>query len=366
MSAHAGAPGATRALGAALERAGCEVEYLGFEQAFPRSAAPGLRHSVEFPWRVARLLARQARGFDVVDASLGDTWVWATLGRPRAKRPQVLIARSHGLEHVVDRAVRAAARAEGPPLSRKYPVYHGGYRLWEVARSMRLSDRCALLNEEEREYAAGRLGIPRERLVVLPNGVDDRFHDAAPAEPVEDGPVRLAFVGSWIPRKGTATLACALERLSADGVEFTLSVLGCGDESAARADLASAPTDSISILPTYRNEELPSLLAGQELLLFPSRSEGASVALLEGMACGLAPIATSVGAAPEVITGENGVLIDVGDADALAAHVARLAADRGPLNEMRRAAQATARGYRWDGIAERTIRVYERGLDPGR
>ncbi|HKN94498.1 MAG TPA: glycosyltransferase family 4 protein [Thermoleophilaceae bacterium] len=364
MSAHAGAPGATRALGAALERAGCEVEYLGFEQAFPRSTATGLRHSIEFPWRVARLLAKQARRFDVVDASLGDTWVWGTLGRPRAGRSHALIARSHGLEHVVDRAVRAAARAEGPPLSRRYPVYHGGYRLWEVARSMRLSDRCVLLNEEEREYAAGELGIPRERLVVLPNGVDDRFHAAAPAKPVDGGPVRLAFVGSWIPRKGTATLARALERLSANGVEFRLSVLGCGDESAARADLPSS--HSISILPAYRNEELPSLLAGHELLLFPSRSEGASVALLEAMACGLAPIATSVGAAPEVITGENGVLVDVGDADALADNVARLAADRGALNQMRRAAQATAGGYRWHDIAQRTVRLYEQALASGR
>jgi glycosyltransferase involved in cell wall biosynthesis len=319
-----------------------------------------------FPWRAAQLLARRAAAFDVVDASLGDTWLWATLGRPRGKRPQALIARSHGLEHVVDQAVRAAARADGPPLSRKYPVYHGGYRLWEVARSMRLSDRCILLNEEEREYAARRLGIPHERLVVLPNGVDDRFHDAAPAQAVENGPVRLAFVGSWIPRKGTATLARALERLSAGGVKFTLSVLGCGDASAARAELPAELADSITIVPEYRNEELPSLLAGHELLLFPSRSEGASVALLEAMACGLAPVATSVGAAPELITSENGVLIEVGDADALAAHVIRLAADRRALNQMRQAAQETARAYRWDEIAARTLRVYQQALESNR
>jgi glycosyltransferase involved in cell wall biosynthesis len=337
------------------------VQYLAFEHAY-RSSREGVAQGLGFPWRVAQRLAKEAPRFDVVDASFGDAWVWASLGRPRAKRPLGLIARSHGLEHIQDEALRAAARAGGPPLRRRYPVYHGGYRLWEVARSLRLSDRCILLNQEERAYVSERLGVPPERLVVIPNAIDDVFHGLPPAEPVLDGPLRLAFVGSWIPRKGTGTLVQVVERLARDGVDFRLSVLGCGDASLARADLPAGLAETASIVPAYRHEELPGLLAGQELLLFPSRSEGSSLALVEAMACGLAPIATSVGAAPELLTPENGVLTDVGDAEAIAAHVARLAADRSALSRMRRAAQETARAYRWDEIATRTLGVYEQAL----
>jgi glycosyltransferase involved in cell wall biosynthesis len=359
----------TRALGSALEKAGCDVEYLGFEHVFRRWAArpgmapAGVGHSIRFPWLVAHRLAADARRFDIVDASLGDAWVWASLGRPGARRPLGLVARSHGLEHVTDKAVRAAARTGGLPLSRKYPIYHGGYRLWEVSKSLRLSDRCILLNQAERAWAADRLGVPRERLVLIPNAIDETFHRAAPAKPVGEGPVRLAFVGSWIPRKGTSTLVEVLEQLATDGIPFRLSILGCGDAAAARADLPRALADRISIVPAYRGNELPSLLADHELLLFPSRSEGSSLALVEAMACGLAPLATRVGAAPDLITPDHdGVLVDVGDATTIAAHVTRLAGDRAALTRMRLAAQETARRYRWDEIAARTLRAYEQAL----
>jgi glycosyltransferase involved in cell wall biosynthesis len=371
LNAHAGAAGNIRGLGSSLEQAGCEVEYLGFERAFPcwaQSSPPreGVVRQIAFPWAVVRFLLEHARRFDVIDCSTGDAWLWASAGRPRARPAQALITRSVGLEHVVDEAARRAARSGGPRLSRRYPLYHGGFRLWEVARSLRLADRCILLNQIDRDYAASRLGIPEERLVVIPAAVDDRFHQVPAVRDGPDGPVRLAFVGSWIPRKGTDTLVETLERLTAGEVSFTLSILGCGDGAAVRAALPAALGERVSIVPSYDNEELPSLLEGHHILLFPSRAEGWGLALVEAMACGLAPLATRVGGPLEIIrSGRDGVLVEVGDSDALASQIAGLAADRPRLARMRRAAQATARDYRWGEIAGRTLDVYEEALGAG-
>jgi glycosyltransferase involved in cell wall biosynthesis len=353
-----GAPGATLALGEALEQAGCTVGYVGYDHVFADVQEERVGYQLGFPWFAARELRRRAGAFDVVDASTGDAWVWASLGRP-GSRATALVTRAHGLEHVVDESVRAAAREGGRRLSWKYPIYHGGLRLWEVRRSLRLADHCVLLNPRDRDYVRDRMGIADGRLSVVPNGIADRVYEAPPAEPVE-GPVRLAFIGRWSAQKGAGEVVETGVRLHERGIDFSLAVLGTlSDPDAVLADFPDAVRPRISVTPRFENERLPELLAGHELFVFPSRSEGSSVALLEAMACGLAPVATPVGAAPEVIQEGSGVVVDAaGVPDA----VVRVASDRGALLDMRRAAQRAVAPFRWSDVAQRTIEVYERAL----
>lgn len=360
LDAHAGAAGATLALGASLERAGCDVTLYGFQHAFGDEPGEGVGRKVRFPWHVAAFLRRRARDFDVIDATSGDAWLWASLRRPGGTASQGLITRVHGLEHVAVEAARRAARDGGPPLSRKYPIYHGGLRLWEVRRSLTLADHCILLNAADRTYANERLHVPSERLTVMPNAIAPHFLDAPDAVEVPGGPVRLVFVGSWIARKGSNVLVEVVERLRERQLDFSLDIVGTGHASAESLGLPSEAADRITITPRYANEELPRLLEGREVLIFPSLFEGSSVALLEAMACGLAPVATRVGAAPEVVEpGVSGDLVEPDRADEVADAVERLARDRAALLRMRRAAQQEARGYRWDRVAERTVRLYE-------
>ena len=171
----AGASGATLALGQALAGAGCEVEFFGFDHAFPGVKGYTIRQAVQFPWRLASFLRRNARRFDVVDSSTGDNWVWAEQGRPGVQKPHLLVTRSHGLEHIADTALRAEAKRNKTRLSWKYPVYHGGIRLWEVKKSLHLADHCFLLNAGDQEYVCSRLHIPPGRVSVLPNGISDAF-----------------------------------------------------------------------------------------------------------------------------------------------------------------------------------------------
>jgi glycosyltransferase involved in cell wall biosynthesis len=353
-----GAPGATLALGAALEEHGCAVEYLSFDQVFGDVGRERVSHQVRFPWGVARVLTRRSGGFDIVDASTGDAWVWASLGRPGG-RGAALVTRAHGLEHIADEQVRQAATERRERLSLKYPLYHGGLRLWEVRRSLRASDQCVLLNEGDRDFARQRLDVPAGRLNVIPNGIADYFHRAAPAEAVA-GPLRLAFTGRWTVDKGKDVVVNVAARLERDGLDFKLSLLGTMTEAAeVLQDFPEAVRPRVEVVARFPNEQLPGLLEGAELFVFPSRSEGSSGALLEAMACGLAPVATPVGSATSVIADGAGETVRQED---LVAAVARLAADRRALLGMRRRAQAVARGYTWTGVAGRTLEVYEHAI----
>lgn len=357
-----GAPGVTLRLGRALEDAGCTVEHLSFDDVFGAAGVESVRRQAAFPWKAAPHLRRRAARVDVVDAATGDAWLWASLGRPGAGERTALVTRSHGLETLAHAARRRAAVAGQLRLSRRYRVYHGGWRLREVRRSLRLADGCVLLNRGERDHVHGELGVPAERLSVIQHGIGDHFHAAAEAGPVT-GPLRVAYVGSWIPRKGAETIAEAAGALARRGVDYTLKLLGVGDAGPVRSGLSEAAQPRVDIVEHFANERLPELLAGEEILLLPSWFEGSSGSLLEGMACGLAPVATPVGSAPDIVEpGHNGLLVTTGDADGLADALAGLARDRPGLFELRRRAQTTARAYRWDRVAELTIQAYERAL----
>ncbi len=357
-----GAPGVTLALGGALAALGCEVDYYGYGDAFPGEDADTALHSLRFPWKVAVHLAREARRYDVLDITTGDAWPWARMGRPGARARHALVTRSHGLEHTFSARMREGARAGHLRLSWKYPLYHGGFRLWEVRQSLLLADHAVLLNTLDAAYARERLGVPEDRLSIIPHGLDAPFHGlAAPPAPAADGPLRVACVGSWLPLKGRDEMVAAATRLKARGVSFSLSLYGTG---AREAEVLTAFPDGVrehlKVVPRYVHAELPRLLEGEEVLLFPSHSEGFGMALVEAMACGLAPVSTPVGVAPQVVReGETGYLVPVSDVDAVVAALTRLAEDRARLLALRRAAQAAVRQMTWRDIATRTLGLYE-------
>ena len=77
------------------------------------------------------------------------------------------------------------------------------------------------------------------------------------------------------------------------------------------------------------------LLGAADVLILPSYHEGLPYALLEGMAAGLVPVATRVGAIPDVVVeGVHGVLIPARDPQAIARAIVALAADRTRLARM--------------------------------
>lgn len=369
----AGAAGATLSLGAALERRGCTVGHYWMNDAFPAARGPEVLRMLRYPWKVSGALARDAGDVDVIDATTGDAWLWCARGRPGGARAS-LVTRSHGLEHVAVDDLRRRARAHEVSLSRKFNLYHGGLRLWEVARSLRGADAQLFLNPLDRDYAVATLGVSRETAAVVPNGVDAALlastRDVAPAPDAAStaGPIALAFIGSWIPRKGIASIAEACTALHRAGVSFTLRLLGTGaSEAEVTAAFDPAVRPLLSVHPRYERAQLPALLDGAELLLHPSWTEGFSLALAEGMACGLAPLATRSGGATAIVRdGKTGLLLDGDDSPAVAQAIARavttLAGDAASRFRMRRAAQQEVRALTWDHVAGLTLDVYRAAI----
>jgi glycosyltransferase involved in cell wall biosynthesis len=356
-----GAPGATIALGEHLTELGHEVDYLSFDEMPVK--LPFMAATIAYPYfAAAKLAGREAQRADVIDASTGDAWAWARLDR-RRRRP-LLVTRSHGLEHLFQEREVEQAQREGRKLSWRYPLYWGGWRLREVALSLRASDLVFVLSEAERDHAVRRLGIEPGRVRLTANGVPDSFLAKAKETNGDAGGPAVAWVGAHRASKGVEHGSAALVAAMEAEPELRVSFFGPGVPVATV--LERFPTHlhpRVRVVERYHREELPTLLCGHSIAFIPSLSEGFSLALVEVMACGLAPVASDIpGNRETIVDGENGLLIPPGDAAAATAAIRRLRGDSELLERLRETARAVGERYSWQRIAADTASAYEEAL----
>ena len=322
----------------------------------------GKKAQVAFPWFVARFLARTTRTFDILDLSSGDGW---RLDRGRFS-DSLIVFRSHGLEHVAASRRRAAAQRQELALSWKYGLYHGGWRLHEVASSLRNADLALFLNNADRDYAVINLRASLEHAEVVPNGLPRAFlGQTLPTQPAVTECLRIAMIGSYLPRKGYGFALGPIRRLMRRyptlGVGFF--GIGNGNGAAIRSQLGEFPAARVRIIEQYAHEELPALLSGFDILLFPSLSEGFPMAAVEGMSCGLALITTPLGGLADRLTnGYEAIIIPPADETAIEAAVDRLMTDPPLLQQLREAGMAKAQSLSWESVACEQLELYARHL----
>jgi glycosyltransferase involved in cell wall biosynthesis len=206
----------------------------------------------------------------------------------------------------------------------------------------------------------------RPSVVAVPGG--DQLGKTLAVERIEirahrEGPLRVLFVGNIIPRKGLHTLLAALGRL--DPSRWRLTVIGSPDADpkyTARimAQIAASQLDrNVVLVGPLNGSALLDQYANHQALVVPSSYEGYGIVYVEGMAFGLPAIATSAGAAGEVITSNvDGFLVRPGDTVGLAGCIQSLISDRELLAQMSLAARARYdRQPTWEQTA-RAIRSF--------
>ena len=350
-----GAVLADDALARALSDLGHRVDLLFYDDLLPAWVKATWRQLL-FPWAAALAVLRRG-GYDVVESTAGDAWVLRLLSRR-----SLLSIRTHGLEHRRVDLDRERRRREGRPPGLLTRLYHYGWRLREVERDLRTADAVFLLNQEDERYAAGKLGIPAEKIRVLPNGLPEDLLRLPEPEARPDRAFRLLFLGAWSPAKGADLLPEIAHRLFARDPRYRLTCAGVlVPEAEALAAFAPEDRTRVRAISRYGREELPEILAEHGVFLFPSPAEGCSLAMLEAMAGGLVPVTTRTGYAADLIRpGENGDLAEAGDVDGFVAGVLALAADPESALAAGRAARRDMAGQSWTARARERVAVWDR------
>ncbi|MBB5222135.1 glycosyltransferase involved in cell wall biosynthesis [Amaricoccus macauensis] len=200
-------------------------------------------------------------------------------------------------------------------------------RLQAAIRAMfAAAERVIVLGNRDAGTMTGLLGVPAERVEIFHNCVPDPG-ETPPRRP--GAAPRIVFLGQLSERKGVPELLQALASPSLAALDWQAVLAGDGPVEGYRADADRLGLANRVSMPGWLGlTDTRALCADADILVLPSYSEGMAMAVIEGLAHGLAVVTTRVGAHEEAITdGRTGRFVPVGDVSALAGALARLVAD---------------------------------------
>ncbi len=211
--------------------------------------------------------------------------------------------------------------------------------------------------------------IDPERVVTIPNGAPE----LVPERPGTDGAAGRALaetdryvlaLGTVEPRKDLPTLVRAFDRVAATDAALRLVIAGGDGWGRAVADLddarrAAAHSNRIVRLGRVSDDHRAALFRGAAAFAYPSRYEGFGLPPLEAMAAGVPVVATHGGSLPEVI-GDAGLLVPVGDADAMADALVEALDDDARRARLVAAGRANLTRFDWTRTVAQLTDLYRR------
>lgn len=220
-----------------------------------------------------------------------------------------------------------------------------------------------------KDDVVARLGVPEERVRVIPEAVEHDFRPPPREAGREIARARFGveryvlYVGQFDPRKNMDDLLRAFAVASGRDADLRLVVVGDLGKLAGflHAALArtSLPRDRVILTGHVDDPTLAALYAGAEALLHAALLEGFGLTPLEALAAGTPVVAYDAGAVREVV-GDAGILVPPGDPAALGEALATVLADDALAADLRRRAPAQVARFSWDRAAEETLGLYRR------
>jgi glycosyltransferase involved in cell wall biosynthesis len=242
--------------------------------------------------------------------------------------------------------------------------YAGRFRRRVAMRvAAELSGAVVAVSQGLARHLSRDLWINASRIVTIPNGA--RFTPVAQsslrAELKLGNAAQLALaIGNLYAVKGHSYL---LEAVASLVPRFPLLHVAIAGRGELRGPLL-ARANALHIGDRFHllglRSDVGNLLAGADVFVLPSLSEGLPLALLEAMLAGRPIVATAVGDIPAVLRdGQAGVLVPPADAAALASAVAAVLSDPARAQRMSAAgAQRAADEYSFDKMVERYVALY--------
>lgn len=336
----------------------------------PATVAHAILEELEAPIVVVEDIAVEDKAVKQAAERLADA-----LAVPAAERARYLprkyvrlavamagLVESHGVRHLhahfASRAGHVAALAAalaGRTFSitaHAKDIYHRDVDRGLLAWKLRRADFAVTVTDFNRRHLAELLGPgdpALDRLVRLYNGVDlARFTTGAAPDA---GPPRIVAIGRLVEKKGFGVLLDACAGLRRRGVPFHCEIIGGGEQEEAlrrRVEGLGLGAD-VTLAGSLTTEAVAARLHGATVVALPcvvgedGNVDALPTALLEGMACGLPLVSTRLSGIPEIVVdGDNGRLVDPGDAEGLADALADLLSDPARAAAMGRAGRRRA------------------------
>jgi len=314
------------------------------------------------PFDVVRHVLQRVRSgevFDVVEVHEPSAAVYCVARRIYPELPPILVL-SHGLEARARLNFLAYRKRKRIPVSLK-SRYSPLSVVWQANFALRHGDAVVCSTTEDFDYLQHRLKIPIQRIHCINWGVLPEYFADPPA--ARNG---ILCHGSWIERKGVRDLVSAVVPLLEERPKLHLTLSGCGLPAGVVAEhFPAAVRGRLRIVDRrISEEELVDLYMTHSIFVCASFFEGQLLTLLEAAASGIAIVTTNVGGMRDFIRhGQNGLLHEPGDVEALAAHLGQLLDDDVEARRLGYAARHDAHQYTWERAAEKLLAAYQAAIE---
>ncbi|MBN2022354.1 MAG: glycosyltransferase [Pirellulales bacterium] len=235
--------------------------------------------------------------------------------------------------NILSRLAARAARVPRVVSGIRVAQRHSRWRLRLDRWTDRLVDRHVCVSQSVAQFCRDEAGLPSEKLVVIPNGVDaGRYLAAQPADLNDLGipPERrlIAFVGRLERQKGVKWLVETAPGWLGPLTNVDLVLVGQGPQQAELERIVQSAGLAGRVHFLGFRPDVPEMLARSTMLVLPSAWEGMPNAVLEAMASGLPVVATDVEGVAELLgPAAPDQMIEPGSAKDFAAKVFRIMRD---------------------------------------
>jgi alpha-1,3-rhamnosyl/mannosyltransferase len=230
------------------------------------------------------------------------------------------------------------------------------------AEVLKRADAAIAVSQNTKEDAVRALGLPAEKITVIPSGIPPAFFEVTPQD---IGRVRkqyrltrpfVLFIGTIEPRKNIDTLLDAYESLpSSIREEFEMVI--AGPIGWARP-ATTARLSRVRYLGYLPETDVAPLTAAAALFAFPSLYEGFGFPVVQALAAGVPVITSNISSLPEV-AGDAALLADPRSTAELRDALSRLLLSPDLRAELARRGRCRAQEFRWEKCAAKSLRFFE-------
>jgi glycosyltransferase involved in cell wall biosynthesis len=250
----------------------------------------------------------------------------------------------------------------------------------QATDAVKRSDRIITISQAAKNEIVSYFGVSSDKISIVYPGFDSSlFKPEQDSDKIKltldkyaiTSPY-LLYVGTLEPKKNIIRLIEAFCRLKKEkGIDHKLVIAGkrAWKDSGIFDKIRMSGCESDIVFTDYVPQaELPALISGADVFVFPSLHEGFGMPPLEAMACGTPVVVSITSSLPEVV-GDAGITVDPYDVENIAEAIYRVISDRDLNKQMRKKGLERARLFSWEKAAGETLTILENTLNkfrPGR